>query len=50
MYIAANSLERDYFAICLFWLYFLISDAGIRKILLPADEGLQSPEIIPVFA
>ncbi len=33
MYIAANSLERDYFALSLFWLYFLIDYNAIAEML-----------------
>jgi uncharacterized protein (UPF0333 family) len=32
MYIAANSLERDYFALSLFWLYFITSDEALAEI------------------
>ena len=33
MYIAANSLERDYFAMSLFWLFFIINDDALEKMI-----------------
>jgi len=33
MYIAANSLERDYFAMSLFWLYFIIDEDALAEII-----------------
>jgi hypothetical protein len=44
MYIAANSLERDYFALSLFWLYYLTREETLEQILgeySPADEKNQ---------
>lgn len=32
MYIAANSLERDYFALSLFWLYFITSEEALAEL------------------
>ena len=32
MYIAANSLERDYFALNLFWLYYLTREETLEQI------------------
>ena len=40
MYIAANSLERDYFALGLFWLYFIVHDEEIVRLLrFKSDAG-----------
>jgi hypothetical protein len=33
MYMAANSLERDYFALSLFWLYYLTQEEKLEEIL-----------------
>ncbi|HMH31853.1 MAG TPA: hypothetical protein VK543_02425 [Puia sp.] len=39
MYIAANSLERDYFAMGLFWLYFIVHDEEIIRLLRFKSNG-----------
>ncbi len=39
MYIAANSMERDYYAMSLFWLYFIVSEEAVARMLGYEEES-----------
>jgi hypothetical protein len=47
MYIAANSMERDYFALTLFWLYFIVPRNAIARMVSYQRNGHREFKPVP---